>query len=54
MSDVYGIDADQTVALDKQALTLVLQKTAEKRTEYAKSGTGMTFTESEKKTLLLK
>jgi uncharacterized protein with von Willebrand factor type A (vWA) domain len=54
MSDVYGIGANQTVALDKQSLTLVLQKTAEKRTEYAKSGTGMTFTDSERKTLLLR
>jgi hypothetical protein len=54
MSDVYGIRKDQTVALDKQALTLALQRTADKRREYAKSGTGMTFTDSEKKTLLLK
>jgi hypothetical protein len=54
MSDVYGIGSNQTIAIGKEGLGITLQKVAEKRTVYAKSGTGMTFTEAEKKMLLLK
>ncbi len=54
MSDAYGIGSNQTLAAGKESLGITLQKVAEKRAAYAKSGTGMTFTEAEKKQLLLK
>lgn len=55
MSDAYGIDPNQTIATGKETLAITLQKVAEKRAAYAREGGGgMTFTEAEKKMLLLK
>jgi uncharacterized protein with von Willebrand factor type A (vWA) domain len=54
ISAIYGIDPNQTIAAGKETVATVLQKTAEKRIAYGKGQGQITFTESEKKTLLLK
>jgi hypothetical protein len=51
ISDAYGINPNQTLATGKENLAITLQKVAEKRQAYAKSGTGITFTDAEKKLL---
>jgi hypothetical protein len=45
MSDTYGISANQTITANKENLATTLQKVAEKRAAYAKSGQGYSLLE---------
>jgi hypothetical protein len=54
MAQQYGANLNQTISAGKESLAITLQKVAEKRAAYAKSGSDMTFTEAEKRMLRLK
>jgi hypothetical protein len=51
ISTTYGIGPNQTIAAGKENIGITLQKVAEKRATYAKSGNCITFSDAEKKLL---